>query len=936
MSSDPAWDDVKTWFARALDEPADRRVTWLASQSLDAAVRERVVRLLAAHDQAGTFLQTPVLDAATVAATMPQADVTGQAMGAYRLLRELGRGGMGIVYLAERADGLFDKQVAIKVVAGPLDASLRERFESERRVLATLEHPHIARLLDGGTTPGGAPYLVMELVDGTPIDAYCRDHALDIAGRLRLFAQVCAAVRYAHQHFVVHRDLKPNNVLVTSDGTVKLLDFGIAKVLDPTRLVDETIQGPLTPTYASPEQLTGGTVTTASDVYSLGVILYRLLAERSPYPADSNTPALLARAIAEYEVSPPSVVTGHRALRGDLDAIVLRAMEKDPRRRYESIEPLAEDVRRYLSGLPVSARRPSWTYRSQKFIRRHRVGVAAGALVVIAVAGGVIATVRQARIADRQRRLAEKRFDDVRELSNSLIFDVHDAIQNLPGSTPARQLLLDRAVTYLDTVARDADDDVDLQRELARGYQRLATVQGSPSQSNVGDTTAAIASARKSAALFEAVARARPGVPIDRLNEAMGRRVLSSYLQGDPSGRQELDRAMAITDDLLKSGRIPQVLSERSLELQNLGFQLDIEGDRASAAAAHEQGLALLRELADRFPDYPRVRERVATTSSVLAYAFFYSGQRAKALELAESSLKAYTADQAAPSTLALQAQRNLALTFIRNADFQLAEGDIAGARERLAEARHRLTPLAAADRTNQMLQLDMVALDYMEGRLSVVSGQPQAGLASLQRAVAALAPLKAIQTGPSDIPDRERFIDLWTAEAEVALGHPVLARAALMRAIDAQASAASTSANERASLAGNRIALARLSVLSGPLKASAAIDASARDAALALVQQALRTIEGDLDEPRQNLPAVYPAVEAHLLMADLWTRTGGTGATTRTRDCVAANESYTRARALAARIGPPARISPLGLPVHIPPTLPPSADVCAAWPVTR
>jgi eukaryotic-like serine/threonine-protein kinase len=303
------WQQVREILALAIALPADERQAYLDQACLDdAELRAEVESLLSSHEQAGSmFLKDPAVDLKSALPEAGRRARVGRRIGVYQIVEEIGHGGMGEVFRAVRADGQYDMQVAVKLVRVGLDSpSLLERFRSERQILASLDHPNIARLHDGGTTDEGLPYLVMELIEGTPIDRYCEDHDLSIPERLQLFNQVCAAVQYAHQRLVIHRDIKPSNILVTADGVPKLLDFGIAKILDPAAGAETTMLRPLTPEYASPEQIRGGPITTATDVYSLGVVLYRLLAGRSPYPESTRTPLEFARVICEAEPARPS------------------------------------------------------------------------------------------------------------------------------------------------------------------------------------------------------------------------------------------------------------------------------------------------------------------------------------------------------------------------------------------------------------------------------------------------------------------------------------------------------------------------------------------------------------------------------------------------------------------------------------------------------
>jgi eukaryotic-like serine/threonine-protein kinase len=515
------WEQVKTVFAEAAALVGPARDAFLASACAgDADLAREVASLLAAHGAAaGGMLDT---SAHHPGATTGPSSLVGHRFGAYDIVAELGHGGMADVFAAVRADGHYHQRVALKLVrAGYATAGIIERFRAERQILAGLDHPNIARLLDGGMTADGLPYLVMDLVDGAPIDAYCDARSLPLAARLRLFLQVCAAVEYAHRHLVIHRDIKPGNVLVTPDGVPKLLDFGIAKLLDPIGAVEETSLRPFTPAYASPEQVRGEAVSTATDVYSLGVVLYRLLTGDSPYGRDRRTTGELTDAIVHVEPARPSavapVVTG---LRGDLDAIVLKALRKEPDKRYASVAEFAEDVRRHLDGLPVRARAGTWSYRASKVARRHRAAVVAGALVVVSLVAGIVVTAREARIAQANRRRADARFNDVRQLANSLMFEIHDSIKNLPGATDARKLILERSLAYLDRLAQESSNEPDLLRELAKGYEKVGQIQGDPTGTQLGDTKAAVASYRKSIALRESLARANPASHQDQIELA--------------------------------------------------------------------------------------------------------------------------------------------------------------------------------------------------------------------------------------------------------------------------------------------------------------------------------------------------------------------------------------------------------------------------------
>jgi eukaryotic-like serine/threonine-protein kinase len=503
MSDAVGWQRVKDVFQAALDRSETTRAAYLdAACGNDGDLRREVESLLGAHGEAGGFLSRPV-------ALPDAAEAEGRRIGSYRVLGRVGQGGMGVVYRCVRDDDVFQKTVALKMVFGGARPEHLQRLEHEREVLARLQHPNIASILDGGATDDGRPYMVMEFVAGEPIDAYCASRALDMRARLEMFRTVCSAVHYAHQNLVVHRDLKPQNILVTADGQAKLVDFGIAKLLaagvDPQDAPTATLLPMMTPEYASPEQVRGAPVTTASDVYSLGVLLYELLTGSRPYRVKTDSLEGIVRTVCEVEPVLPSQAAPTRAseLRGDLDTIVIKALRKEPARRYLSAQEMAEDVRRHLEGLPVLARKDTVRYRVGKFVGRHRVGVGAAALLVASLVGGMVMTVRQARIAEANRLRAERRFDEGRRLANFVMTDMHAAIEKLPGSTPARRQLVEKALEYLDGVASDAASDADLRAELATGYERLSEVQGDRKWANLADGQGALASRRKAVALRE-------------------------------------------------------------------------------------------------------------------------------------------------------------------------------------------------------------------------------------------------------------------------------------------------------------------------------------------------------------------------------------------------------------------------------------------------
>jgi tetratricopeptide (TPR) repeat protein len=680
--------------------------------------------------------------------TQPVEGLEGSRVGPYRIVREQGRGGMGTVYLAVRADDEFQKRVALKVLRRGIDTeAIVERFRHERQILARLEHPFISALLDGGTTPDGRPYFAMEFVDGRPIDEYCDARQLDTTARLDLFRRICAAVQHAHQNLVIHCDIKPANVLVTAEGTPKLLDFGIAKLLTPGSgaTLALTFDGSplLTPEYASPEQVRGGAVTTATDVYSLGVLLYELLTGRRPYQLASRTPADVARVICDTEPERPSTAvtkaaerprTGdpqrlRRRLAGDLDNIVLKALSKDPARRYASVDQFSEDVRRHLAGLPVLARRDTVGYRVATFVRRHRTAVAAAALLLVALVGGIVATAWQARIASRERARAEQRFDDVRRLANVALFDIHDAIRDLPGSTAARQLLVTNGLAYLDKLAQDAGDRVDLRRELAAAYVKIGDVQGRPFNPNLGDTAGALDSYRKAVATYDAIGAAAGGDRSLRRELAIACQRLSEVLSATGNTNEALIQARRSLE-LLEQPIDPAapggdaVAAELGRELgaayTRAGDLLSATGDTAGALEYRRRALAVMETVAEIAPDDADTIRQLGIALSKLGNQlgnpnFPNVGDPQGALTQLERAVTVYTQGAAAHPANGIF-RRNLAITHSNVADVLVAlnRRDEALGRQRTAlaafEALAKADPANAAGRNDVAISVSKVA----------------------------------------------------------------------------------------------------------------------------------------------------------------------------------------------------------------------------------
>ncbi len=515
--TDPRWIRVEELFHQAMALPPEQRRQFLALQCPnEPRILDAVLQLLNVSPEADRRFEQPIdppaflLDPKSPSPSV--SSLQGSLLGPWRLLKPLATGGMGAVWIAERADGQFTMAAAVKLLRQGFDTDeARRRFMAERQILASLQHPSIARLLDGGISRDGMPYLVMELIDGRPLNSHCAALQLDVNARIALVRKVCEAVRFAHSRLVVHRDLKPQNILVTAKGEVKLLDFGIAKLLDQASASDQTSATGvmLTPRYASPEQVLGLPVTVQSDVYSLGVILYELLTGLSPYSSTQHTAAEWMHTINNEECPPPSrKVTNPslaRALAGDLDSIAQKALEKNPADRYRSVEELDSDLARYLSGQPVTARPQTLAYRARKFVRRHALPVAASVSALLLLLTAFAITLYQYRVASSERETAQRRFTQARELARLSLFDLYDVVQQIPGSTAAQRLLVSKTLEHYKRLAGQSQGDPELLAEVASGYSRLGDLQGNPYMPNIGDPPAAIETYRQGLALLASI-----------------------------------------------------------------------------------------------------------------------------------------------------------------------------------------------------------------------------------------------------------------------------------------------------------------------------------------------------------------------------------------------------------------------------------------------
>jgi hypothetical protein len=609
LPSQERWRRIEGLFHAAVALEGDSRRAYLESACADDILRLEVESLILSIEETGaSSVLTGVLGrAARQFLELPE----GERLGAYQIVRKIGAGGMGIVYLASRADDQFRKNVAIKFLEGPARDGVSARFRLERQILAGLEHPNIARLLDGGDFEG-TPYLVMEFVDGIPLDEYVRRWNPPISERLRLFGLICDAVSFAHRQLVVHRDIKPANILVTADGVPKLLDFGIAKIMasDPACAgVTRPTERLMTPEYASPEQVRGDSVTTATDVYSLGVVLYELLAGRRPFVINPTRPLDAAHTICEQEPAKPSAAAQgklRRDLRGDLDTIVLMAIRKEPSRRYSSAEHLAEDIRRHLDGYPVKARRDTALYRAGKFLRRHQV-----ASVVAAVALVLLSATLVRLAAERQR--AQAGFTEVREMANGFLFEFEGAIRNLPGSTAARRLVVARALDYLARLEKTGAGDPTFERELADAYTKVGNIQFEDKPPSLYDPEGARESVLKEIPIRERLARTGKRPDGARLASAWFKlSILENLLLHTDASETARRRALSLADMLTKEDAsdpdVADALISRQLALMEESPNMD------KKLAHGREAVALADAVVDRGPAGLLARRRAVFT----------------------------------------------------------------------------------------------------------------------------------------------------------------------------------------------------------------------------------------------------------------------------------------------------------------------------------
>ncbi len=761
------WKKIKEIFAIAIESPAAERESLVNGQPPEISSELR--KMISAHFESGSFIESPLADLFGDSPPDAEEDRTDSLIGPYRIVRELGRGGMGTVYLAERSDGTFEKPVALKLIKRGMDTSaVLRRFIRERSILARLQHPNIAGLLDGGTTADGLPYFVMEYIEGEPITRYCTQKGLSITKRLELFRNVCSAVSYAHQNLIVHRDLKPSNILVTEDGSVKLLDFGIAKLLRPDADGDAetgTMFRMMTPEYASPEQLRGEAITTASDVYSLGVVLFEVLCGRRPFDAAGRSAVELSEAVVTGDVPRPSSVVEmprddhptmaagkitkrtapavtSKALKGDLDNIVMMALRREPQRRYAAVGEMSEDVRRHLEGLPVTATKDSTSYRLRKFFGRHKrpVLAAAAAAMLLMLFAGLAGW--QAFVARRERDVARQRLLQVHQISNKLLFDYNDRIKALPGTAELRRDLVSDAVNYLDGLTIDSGGDVALERDLINAYLQLADIQFGIDHGNIGNSLGALQSSLKAAAIAERVAGSDDGSFEDRVQLA---KTYSSVAGGyGQTGDIRTDiafktKALALTKDLFAERPEDKSVLMQLLRMEIfLSVPLQIVGEYGQAEDTLRSAIKLVAERTPAGADDSSFIRAEMSSSFYLCQLLNRLGRHDEAMPLAQKYLElAKVLLERSPE--AAQSTYDVALGHAAIGNTHITAGRGKDALEEYTAATSLLIPLAAKDEKNAFYRDRLADMRYFLALANLQLGRRSEAFSYIEHSIDAV-----------------------------------------------------------------------------------------------------------------------------------------------------------------------------------------------------
>ncbi len=777
------WKIIKEIFSAVVDASLAERQVRLSAVAAD--LREEVEKLLAAHAQAADFIARPLFIEHGVAKRETKDDFIGRQIEDYLILERIGAGGMGAVYLAERVNSDFKQKVALKLIKRGMDSeSILKRFAIERRILSRLKHPHIAQLLDGGIASEGVPFFVMEYVDGKPFDSFCEENHLSLERRLEIFRQICGAVEHAHQNLVIHRDLKPSNILVTADGTAKLLDFGIAKLFsdDDSELTNTATHGKMfTPEYASPEQILGKDVTTATDVYSLGVILYELLTRHRPFDVKGKSFDEIIKSVCETEPPRPSETSEnlHRTtasdphifqipknrLRGDLDNIILRALRKTPAERYGSVQQFSEDISRFLRGLPILARPQTLKYRFGKYVKRHKTGVFAAALVLFSLFGGISVATWQAIVARRERSRADRRFAEVRSIARNVIFDYHDAITKLPRSTEVRERMVRDSVAFLNNLMADEETPPELLEEIATGYEKVAYVQSNIYESNLSRVEAALENYRKALTIRQSLAGNEPQNADRKLALAVCYGQTANVLMTRGNERESLalyQKAFEIYESLFTNApAAPAFRNGLAQGYFDLGFVNYELRETAAARSFYEKSLEMREKLFAENPQNADYARNLAITLKRLGQVFDKDDNYADSIGLYERAAR-LDADRLKLFPDDAQTKRDLSVSY-RAVSFNLKERkQFASAWDYSQKSLDLLLDLSALDPLPY--QSNIAQAYRLLGEIKRASGEPEKAIPLYKQAISVGETLVADYNG-----DSKHKIDLTIAHENLA-----------------------------------------------------------------------------------------------------------------------------------------------------------------------
>ena len=803
------WNRVQSLFLSLADlSPEDQTRLLDVACSDDNELRAEVESLLKSDREDTRIISSTI--AGEAALLFGAQTLIGDRLGSYRVVKEIGRGGMGDVYLAIRDDDQFQKQVAIKVVKRGMDtADVLGRFQHERQILANLDHPYIARLLDGGTTFDGRPFFVMEFVEGQPLDEFCREHKLDIKTRCLLFLRILEAVSHAHRNLVVHRDLKPANIFVTADGSPKLLDFGVAKLLAVDSGPGVTAASParaFTPQYASPEQVHGLPVTTATDVYSLGAVFSELLTGQLAQPIATFTPAEVERVVCRTEVRRPSLLAPD--LDPDFDNIVSMAMRKEPERRYQSVDQLAEDVRRHLSGRPVLARQDSFWYRARKFAWRNRIEMAGVTVIFLSLVAALAISLSQARQAQtarhaaeaqrtvaereraraeagfkqaevargaesqqrvsadqqrdeavRERAQAEQRLTQLLDLADKTLFEIHDAVARLPGATEARRDLVRTTIDFLERIEKDHGLDDRMRLALGAGYSRTAAIQGDSTRPSLGDFAGARDSYQKAEALLAPLyARKKndPDVIIRWLEVESGLADLASRHFDHQQGIEGYLRLLPIAHRLAQLAPSDRQALKQEAQIHGNLAQIVSAEDVVASGDHGNQQIAIMTALVSRFPQDRDLKQELGASLATVGGFIKASGDFAGAAEYFERSIgirEQFLAVEPNNATV----QRNLLVVYgnygaLLGIPWSANMGRFAEARSYCEKSVALARELTRADPQDRTARFDLA---ISLGRLGMVEPDPERivdSLKSLEESLAILDPVIKANPNSSNI----------------------------------------------------------------------------------------------------------------------------------------------------------------------------------------